>query len=59
MSLENFSNDGNCGVDWVGDDEDKCLGSRRGDTSGQVMNDASIDLPVVRLSFYLQCLRLP
>ena len=53
MSLEDFGDDGNCGVDGVGDDKDECLGSRRGDTSGQVMNDASIDLPAVRLSFYV------
>jgi len=53
MSLEDLGDDGNCGVDGVGDDKDECLGSRRGDTNGQVMNDASVDLPAVRLSFYL------
>lgn len=47
MSLEDLSDDGDCGVDGIGDDKDECLGSRCGDTSGQVMNDASIDLLAV------------
>ncbi len=55
MFLEHLGDDGNRGVDGVGDDKDECLGSRRGDTNGQVMNDAGIDLLAVRLSFYLYC----
>jgi hypothetical protein len=49
MFLEDLGDDGDCGVDGVGDDKDECLGSRRGDTNGQVMYDACVDLPTVRL----------
>lgn len=44
MFLENLSDDGDSRVDGVGDNEDKRLGARLGDTGGKVANDASVDL---------------
>lgn len=55
MFLEDLGDDGDCGIDGVGDNKDECLGSRRGDTSGQVMNDASIDLLSAVWVCYLYC----
>ena len=49
MFLEDLSDDGDCRVDGVGDDEDECLGTGRGDTNGQVVNDSSVDLVTVRV----------
>ena len=50
MFLEDLSYDGDCRVDGVGDDKDECLGTGCGDTNGQVVNDAGVDLLTVRLS---------
>jgi hypothetical protein len=49
--LEDLGNDGDGGVDGIGDDEDKCLRSCRCDTNGQIMDDAGIDLLTVRSFF--------
>jgi hypothetical protein len=49
MFLEDLGDNGDCRVDGVGDDKDECFGSRRGDANGQVMNNASVDLPTVSL----------
>ena len=50
MFLEDFSYDGDGRIDGVGDDQDECLGTGCGDTNGQVVNDAGVDLLTVRLS---------
>lgn len=49
MFLEDLGDDGDCRVDGVGDDKDECLGTGRGDTNGQVVNDSSVDLVTVRV----------
>jgi hypothetical protein len=48
---EDLSNDGNSRIDWVGDDENKCPGRCCGNTNGEIMNDASIDLLTVSSFF--------
>jgi hypothetical protein len=42
--LENFSYDWNGRVDGVGDDKDKSLGGCLSNASGELPNDASVDL---------------
>jgi hypothetical protein len=46
--FEDFSNNGDSGIDGVGDDENKCPRGCGGDTDGQIMDDAGIDLQTVR-----------
>jgi hypothetical protein len=46
--LEDLSNNGDGRIDRVGNNENKCLRSCRGDTNGQIMDDTSIDLLTVR-----------
>jgi hypothetical protein len=46
--LENLGNNGDGGIDRIRNNENKCLRSCRGDTNGQIMDDASIDLLTVR-----------
>ena len=45
--LEDLSNNGDGGIDRIRNNENKCLGSCRGDTNGQIMDDTSIDLLTV------------
>jgi hypothetical protein len=49
--FEDLSNDGHGRVDGIGDDKYKCLRSCRCNTNGQIMDDASIDLLMVRSFF--------
>jgi len=44
MLLENFCEDGNGGVNRVGDDENEGLRGSSGNSSCQVFDDASVDL---------------
>jgi hypothetical protein len=46
--LEDLSNDGDGRIYGIRNDENKCLGSCRGNTKGQIMDDTSIDLLLVR-----------
>ena len=46
--LEDLSNNGDGGIDRIRNNENKCLRSCRGDTNGQIMDDASIDLLTIR-----------
>jgi hypothetical protein len=42
--LENLCDDGDGGVDGVGDDEDKGFGGGGGDAGSEVPDDAGVDL---------------
>jgi hypothetical protein len=42
--FEDLREDGDSRVDWVGNHENESLGSCRGDTSGEITADASVDL---------------
>lgn len=44
MLLKDLRNDRDCGVDRVGDNKDEGLRGRSGDASGEVADDAGIDL---------------
>jgi hypothetical protein len=44
MLLENFCNNWNSRVYWVGDDENESFWGIVGDTRGKVSNNASVDL---------------
>lgn len=46
MLLEDLSDDGDGGVDGVGDDEDEGFGCCGGDTCGEIADDACVDLIV-------------
>lgn len=46
LLFENLCNDGDGGVDGVGDDENECLGCVLCDASSKVADDASVDLLV-------------
>lgn len=48
LLLEDFGDDRDGGVDWVGDDENERLGGGRGDACGQVSDDACVDLQRVK-----------
>lgn len=42
--LQHFRDNGNGGVNRIGNDKYECLGSSGSDTSSKTLNDASIDL---------------
>jgi hypothetical protein len=42
--LENFGNNGNGGVNWVGDHENEGIGGSGGNSGRQAFDDASVDL---------------
>jgi hypothetical protein len=42
--FEDLGNDGDGGVDGVGDDQDKGLGANGSNTGCQIFDDASVDL---------------
>lgn len=44
MLLEHLSNNGDGGVDRIGDNEDECFGGGCCDSGGKVFHDTSIDL---------------
>jgi hypothetical protein len=46
--LEDLSNNGDGGIDRIRNNENKCFRSCRGDANGQIMDDTSIDLLMVR-----------
>jgi hypothetical protein len=54
LLLEDFSEDRDSGVDWVGDDQDKGLGSGLSDGLSQSSADTGVDL-MRRLSAFWDC----
>ena len=53
--LEDLSNDGDGRIYGIRNDENKCLGSCRGNTKGQIVDDTSIDLLPVRSLVFIHC----
>ena len=51
MLLEDLTDDGNCGVDWVGDHQDKGTRAVPGHPLGEITDDTSVDL----YSFFFFC----
>jgi hypothetical protein len=42
--LEDFDDDGNCGVDWVGNDENECLWGRGCNAGRKIPDDTTVNL---------------
>jgi len=44
MLFKYLGNYGHGRIDWIGDDEDECLGGRLSDSSGKLVDNSSINL---------------
>jgi hypothetical protein len=44
MRFKNFGHDGDCRIDWVEDDKDKCIRAIGRSAIGEIANDSGVNL---------------